>query len=100
MTNIIITGFMGTGKTVIGKEVANMLSWDFIDLDHEIEKQTNKPIYKIFEEDGEKHFRVIESKVCARTSERDKTVISTGGGTFIDPNNHKALSKNGIVVRL
>ena len=94
MTNIVLTGFMGTGKTVIGQEIANILSWEFIDIDQEIEQQTNKPIHKIFEEDGEKFFRDLESKICAKISERDNTVISTGGGAFIDPDNEKALSKN------
>ena len=57
MTNVVITGFMGTGKTVIGREVAHLLNREFIDLDQKIEQDACKPIHQIFEEEGEKPSR-------------------------------------------
>ena len=100
MTNIVITGFMGTGKTVVGKETAKMLGWQFFDLDQEIEDYAKKPIYKIFEEHGETYFRTLERKICEEISAHDQAVISTGGGTLINPENQYLLARNGIIIRL
>ena len=65
MANIVLTGFMGTGKTTIGQAVARQLDWPFIDMDDEIIARAGKPIPRIFAEDGEPVFRKIESDVCA-----------------------------------
>jgi len=98
--NIVLTGFMGTGKSVIGKNVANILGWKFIDIDTEIEKEAKKTIREIFNDDGEPFFRQLEKRVCHRISKYNKTVIATGGGTFIDIENKNSLSKNGIIICL
>ena len=100
MTNIVITGFMGTGKTVVGKETAILLGWQFFDLDQEIENYAKKPICKIFEEHGESYFRELENKICDEISAHDQVVISTGGGTLINPENQYLLDRNGIIIRL
>ena len=70
MTNIVLTGFMGTGKSVVGREVARRLGRPFVDMDAEIESRAGKPIARIFSEDGETVFRQMESALCQELSAR------------------------------
>jgi 3-dehydroquinate synthase len=104
MTNIILTGFMGTGKTTIGKLAAQRLGIPFVDMDSEIEKLAGKPISSIFYNDGETAFRQMETELCiilSRQLEKHQgLVISTGGGTMINPDNRLLLTNNSIVVCL
>ncbi len=82
--NIVFLGMMGSGKSSIGSLVSKKLNIDFIDIDNEIEKQTGTSISKIFENKGEKYFREIEEIVTLKILKKNNTVISLGGGAFIN----------------
>jgi shikimate kinase/3-dehydroquinate synthase len=99
-SNIVITGFSGTGKSVVAREVAGQLGWDFIDTDAEIVKLAGKSIAEIFQQDGEGKFRELEREVIKRASRRSHKVIATGGGAIVDPQNHARLARNGFIVCL
>jgi len=98
--NIVLTGFMGTGKSVVGRHLAAELHVDFVDVDNAITKKAGKPIRDIFATEGEGAFRQFENEVIAELSKQDKTVIATGGGALLDEKNRVALEKNGILVCL
>lgn len=98
--NIILTGLRGSGKTTIGKLLAEKLDYNFLDLDDEIEKTEKMPIAKIVSLRGWEYFRAKESEIVKKTSTLDKTVIATGGGAIIDKDNEKALKQNGKVIYL
>jgi shikimate kinase / 3-dehydroquinate synthase len=98
--NLILTGFMGTGKTTVGRLAAERLGWDFLDTDTLIEEREGRSIAEIFREPGEAYFRSLEKSLCAALSRRRRIVVATGGGMPLDPDNRKALNSSGIVVRL
>ena len=98
--NIILTGFMGTGKTSLGKLLANRLGRGFVDLDQKIERETKMTITEIFAKHGEEYFRELEKKAVAELSERKNLVIATGGGTVKDPENIRLLKNSGIIICL
>ena len=100
MANIILTGFSGTGKSLVAKEVAQRLSWDFIDTDEEIVKQAGKPIAEIFQRDGEGRFRELEYEAIERACQQEQAVIAIGGGAIVDPRNYELLVQNGLIVCL
>lgn len=97
---IILTGFMGTGKTAVGEKLAKKLKYNFLDTDLMIEKETGKSIPEIFEKDGEPTFRVYEKNMIKKALEKDKVVIATGGGAIVDPENLKLMKGRGIVIGL
>ena len=99
-SNIFITGFSGSGKTAVSKEVARHLGWRFVDTDDEIVGTTGKPIETIFEEMGEAHFRRLERKCLAAVCKDDLQVISTGGGMIMDEGNRQLMERNGVVICL
>lgn len=98
--NIVLTGFMATGKTQISKCISNMLSMPVIDTDAEIEKAEGISISEIFEKFGEEYFRKKETEIILKISYIDKSIISTGGGSVLNPQNIEALRKNGIIFNL
>lgn len=98
--NIVLIGFMGTGKTEVGKELAERLGYGFIDTDELIEKKSGISISEIFDRYGEPYFRDIESEVIKDVSRKDKVVISTGGGAVIREENRENLKRKGILVCL
>ncbi|MBN1824123.1 MAG: AAA family ATPase [Endomicrobiales bacterium] len=98
--NIVLTGFMGTGKTAVGKLLAEKLDWQFYDTDGMIEKDTGLSIPEIFAKKGEPYFRDVESKAVKLFSVLDKAVIACGGGVALRPENMDELEKNGVVVCL
>lgn len=100
MKNIVLVGFMGTGKTSTGKVLAQRLGKAFIDMDSRIEEEQGMTIPKIFETEGEAHFRRLEKELVRKLSERANAVISTGGGTIKDPENVALLKESGIIVCL
>jgi len=100
ITNLIITGFSGTGKSLVAMEVALRLNWDFLDTDDEIVKQTGKPIAEIFSQDGEDSFRELEREMIRKACQQWQTVIAIGGGAIVDPQNYELLAKTGLIVCL
>ena len=79
--NICIMGLMGSGKSVIGKELSKFLDFKFYDIDKEIELKTKKSINEIFKENGELYFRNLEEKICVKLLNQNNCVISLGGGS-------------------
>ena len=100
MRNIVLTGFMGTGKTEVGRELAKLRGLRLIDLDSEIEQSEKMTISEIFKRFGEQKFRELESEMVEKTSREQNVVISTGGGTVLRQQNMDALKKTGTVVCL
>ncbi len=100
MKNIVLLGFMGTGKSIIGRRLAVELGCRFADTDQMIEERAHKSIEKIFAEDGESRFRQLESETVRDVSGWSGYVISTGGGVPLHEENIEALSGNGILVSL
>ncbi len=98
--HVVLTGFMGTGKTAVGKRLAKRLRRPFVDLDELIERREGRSISSIFETEGEAAFRRIEADVVAGLSCNEPSVIATGGGTFVAPANRRVLSSLGVVVCL
>ena len=99
-SNVILVGFSGTGKSLVGQEVARLLGWKFVDSDGEIERGTGKLVPRIFAEDGESAFRAVEKQVIGELCLGQHTVIATGGGTVLDPDNWELMKSSGLVVRL
>jgi shikimate kinase len=100
LVNIALIGFMGTGKTSVGRIVAEQLHFDYLDTDELIQTATGKTISEIFKTDGEKKFRELEEKIVGEISARTKTVISTGGGLPVNPKNLASLKTHALVVSL
>lgn len=98
--NVALTGFMGTGKSTVGKKLAAELGWSFIDTDAEIEKSFDRTIPAIFKTEGESAFRAAERAVIRSLAEREHCVISTGGGTILDEQNREVLSGLAYIVAL
>lgn len=95
--NIILTGFMGTGKTTVGRLLAAQLGYDFVDTDQLIEARSGQTISEIFREKGEAAFRSMEAALAREFSEKEGLVISTGGRMMLDVDNAATLSKHGRV---
>lgn len=98
--NIVLTGFMGTGKTTAGKIAAYKLHVRFVDTDSEIERKTEKKISEIFELYGEEYFRKLERGAIAEFSRKKGIIIATGGGAVLDKRNVEKMRENGIIVLL
>jgi 3-dehydroquinate synthase len=94
--NVVLTGFMGTGKTTVGRLLADDLGFEFVDTDQLIE-QRHGPIPDVFARRGEEGFRDIERSIAAELATKTGLVISTGGRMMLDPANVRALSANGRV---
>lgn len=100
MKNIILVGFMGTGKTAVGKELAKRLKMRFVDTDILIEEREGMKIADIFALKGEPCFRMVEREVIKEISARSGLVIAAGGGVMIDEENVKNLKSSGVMVCL
>ena len=94
--NLVFLGMMGSGKSSIGSLVSKKLSIDFIDVDEQIEKKIGSKISQIFENEGEKYFREIEEIVALKSLKNKKTVISLGGGAFLNTKIKKEVLDNHI----
>ena len=100
MKNVVLIGFMGTGKTSSGRMLAQKLGCAFIDLDQKIERDNGRRIPEIFASEGEAAFRALEHQAVLEVAGRRNAVVSTGGGTVKDPANMAALRQSGVIVCL
>jgi len=98
--NIALIGFMGTGKSAVGQVLAAQLHFTFLDTDHVIESRTGRTITDIFAKDGEPAFREMEGRLVQELASRRRTVISTGGGLPMNPDNLISLKTHSLVVCL
>ena len=98
--NLALIGFMGTGKSCVGRMVADALHFTFLDTDHVIEARVGKRISDIFDQDGEPVFREWDRRIVEELTRRDKTVIATGGGLPADPANLASLKTHALVICL
>lgn len=98
--NIVLIGFMGTGKTSLGKLLARKLDYQFLDTDQLIEAESGLKIREIFQRYGEAHFRQLEADLARKLGNTTAKVISTGGGFPLKPENIQQLRSNGFIVLL
>lgn len=98
--NIALIGFMGSGKTTIGKLLAKTMEMKFVDIDKIIEATEKKSINDIFKEKGQIYFRDLEREIILQESSRNNCVIATGGGSILDNENVKSLQETSFIVFL
>lgn len=97
---VVLTGFMGTGKTTVGRILSERLGWPLVDTDSVVEELAGRPVPEIIRAEGERVFRRWEREACQRVAAGGQQVIATGGGALLDPANRAVLSDNGLVVCL
>jgi shikimate kinase len=98
--NIILTGFMATGKSSVGRRLAVRLGYEFLDLDPLIEAKAGMPIPQIFATQGEAIFREMEARMVERAAGRTGCVVATGGGAIVTSRNLETLKRSGVVIAL
>jgi shikimate kinase len=98
--NLALIGFMGAGKSGVGRVVADLMHFTFLDTDHVIEARAGKSISDIFAQDGEPAFRQWEQRIVEELTRREKTVIATGGGLPAEPANLMSLKTHALVICL
>jgi len=98
--NLALIGFMGTGKSCVGRLAADLMHFTFLDTDHVIEARAGKAVSDIFAQDGEPAFREWERRIVEELTRRKKTVIATGGGLPANPSNLASLKTHALVVCL
>ena len=99
-TLVYLVGFMGAGKTCVGRRLAELLNWTFLDLDSEIEKRERVSIREIFKLQGEPRFREIETEELERASRMTEAVVALGGGAFCSDGNQEIVRRTGLSVWL
>lgn len=100
MNNIVLCGFMGSGKTVVGRELAKIMGVKFVDTDELIEKEQGVAIKAIFAAHGEDYFRDLEYEMCKKVAQMKGAVVSTGGGAMTFERNVEAIKQGSKVVFL
>ncbi len=98
--NIVLIGFMGSGKSMVARRLAKILKRDVVSLDELIEAKEGRPIKRIFEESGEAYFRDREKEVVTEVAGKESLVIDCGGGVVLNPQNLAKLKANGILILL
>ncbi len=98
--NIIIVGFMGTGKSTVSRLLSERLGWESKDTDEEIERLAGQSIKQLFSEDGEESFRDLESRVLKEVLSRGRQVVATGGGAVLRESNRRTMLSGGWVIAL
>lgn len=92
---LLLCGFMGCGKTSVGRRTAKLIKYKFVDMDIYIEKKEKMTVSQIFEQKGESYFRELETSVCKELCLLDNVIIASGGGTVLKKENVKVLNKGG-----
>lgn len=100
MRNIVLVGFMGSGKTTVGKLIAEKTGMPLLDMDSIIADRAGKTINEIFADEGEAHFRALERSLVEELAATEGNIISTGGGIVLNPENISDFEKSGLVVCL
>lgn len=98
--NLYLVGFMGTGKSTVGRQVARQLGFEFLDSDHEIERAQGKPVSQIFAEQGEPSFRAMERAFIEEGHPRQRCAVSCGGGLVVPPGMLELLRSRGVIICL
>jgi shikimate kinase len=98
MKNLVLVGFMGSGKTSAGRLAAGRLGMKFVDMDDVIEQRNGRTISEIFEKEGESFFRRQERALVRELVDGQDSVIATGGGIVLDPNNVRDFIRTGVVI--
>lgn len=99
-SNIVLCGFMGCGKSSIGRRLASIMGRRFVDMDAFIEERAKKSVREIFAAEGEEAFRRKEEEAALELSKRERQIIAAGGGTVLRQKNREALSETGIILML
>jgi len=97
---IVLVGFMGAGKTTVGRELARRLGWRFVDLDEEIERAAGRSVRDLFRDEGEASFRRRELDEAREAAEQEEVVIAAGGGAFAEDETRSVLQKGAVTVWL
>ncbi|HJQ84413.1 MAG TPA: shikimate kinase [Candidatus Binatia bacterium] len=100
MSQVILTGFMGTGKTEVGRRLARELGRPFVDIDKLVETAAGRTVAQIFATDGEARFRELERAAVVEACRVPNAIVATGGGTLMDPDNRRRLAASGPIVCL
>lgn len=100
MQSIYLVGFMGTGKTAVGRELAKSLKFEFVDLDDLIVRKEKRTIAELFSQNGEPYFRKVEKETLKKISSQENLVVSCGGGIVIDPENIALMKQGGRLIAL
>ncbi|MBT4288069.1 MAG: shikimate kinase [Deltaproteobacteria bacterium] len=98
--NIVLIGFMGAGKTTIGRKTAARLGYWFVDMDYQIERSQNARVTEIFEKHGQQYFRALETKLLKQLTKVENTVVATGGGVLTTEGNLALINQIGTSVYL
>lgn len=96
--NLYLVGFMGTGKSTVGRQVARQVGFDFLDSDHEIERKEGRPVSQIFAEQGEVAFRAMERAFIEQGHPARRCVVSCGGGLVVPPGMLELLRARGVII--
>ena len=98
--NIFLVGFMASGKSHVGRQLAKKIGWKLLDADGEIVERAGRSIETIFKTEGEEVFRALESDIVAELCAGLRQIVAMGGGAFLDPVNHQQMLSHGLVVCL
>ncbi len=97
---IVLTGFSGTGKSVVALIVAERLGWQVIEIDSQVERAAGRPILDIFRQEGEERFRELEADALREACNESRVVVSSGGGAVLRPDNRRLMAEGGFIVCL
>jgi shikimate kinase len=100
MRNVFLTGFMGVGKSEVGKPLAKKMNWNFIDIDRLIENEVGKTVTEIFQDEGEDRFRELEARFVLQVCQNEKQVVALGGGAMVKLDSRLRVLGAGEVVYL
>ncbi len=98
--NVVLIGFSGSGKSAVGRLLAQRLGWEFVDTDVEVERRAGRRIHEIFAQEGESVFRRMEAESLRWALRGDSRIVAVGGGAVVDPSNRSVVREGNLVVLL